>query len=48
VDHRRIADALEAGKAEAVFPLPHRIGMKLVRLAPVRVYTAVSRRFVEA
>jgi NAD(P)-dependent dehydrogenase (short-subunit alcohol dehydrogenase family) len=34
---RRIADAIEAGKAEAVFPLPYRIGMKLVRLVPVRV-----------
>jgi NAD(P)-dependent dehydrogenase (short-subunit alcohol dehydrogenase family) len=45
---RRIADALEAGKAEAVFPLPYRIGMKLVRLMPIRLYTAVSRRFVEA
>jgi NAD(P)-dependent dehydrogenase (short-subunit alcohol dehydrogenase family) len=45
---RRIADALEAGKAEAVFPLPYRIGMKLVRVMPIRLYTAVSRRFVEA
>jgi NAD(P)-dependent dehydrogenase (short-subunit alcohol dehydrogenase family) len=41
---RRIADAVEAGKAEAVFPLPYRIGMKLVRLVPIRLYTAVSRR----
>ena len=45
---RRIAQAIERGKAEAVFPLPYRIGMKLVRLAPIRLYTAVSRRFVEA
>jgi NAD(P)-dependent dehydrogenase (short-subunit alcohol dehydrogenase family) len=45
---RRIADAIEKGKAEAVFPLPYRVGMKLVRLAPVRLYTAVSRRFVKA
>jgi short-subunit dehydrogenase len=44
---RRIADAVERGKAETVFPLPYRIGMKLVRLAPVRLYTAVSSRFVE-
>jgi short-subunit dehydrogenase len=42
---RRIADAIEKGKAEAVFPLPYRIGMKLVRFAPVRPYTAVSRWF---
>ena len=45
---RRIAEAIEHGKAEAVFPLPYRIGMKLVRLAPIRLYTAVSRRFVKA
>jgi len=44
---RRIADAIEKGKAEAVFPLPYRFGMKLVRVAPVRLYTAVSRRFVK-
>jgi short-subunit dehydrogenase len=42
---RRIADAIEKEKAEAVFPLPYRIGMKLVRVAPVRPYTAVSRWF---
>jgi short-subunit dehydrogenase len=42
---RRIVDAIESEKAEAVFPLPYRIGMKLVRLAPVRPYTAVSRWF---
>jgi short-subunit dehydrogenase len=42
---RRIADAIEKEKAEAVFPLPYRIGMKLVRFAPVRPYTAVSRWF---
>ena len=45
---RRIADAIEQGKAETVFPLPYRVGMKLVRLVPIRLYTAVSRRFVEA
>ena len=45
---RRIAGAIERGKAEAVFPLPYRVGMKLVRLAPIRLYTAVSRRFVKA
>jgi short-subunit dehydrogenase len=42
---RRIVDAIESEKAEAVFPLPYRIGMKLVQLAPVRPYTAVSRWF---
>jgi len=42
---RRIADAIEKEKAEAVFPLPYRVGMKLVRFAPVRPYTAVSRWF---
>jgi short-subunit dehydrogenase len=42
---RRIAGAIEQEKAEAVFPLPYRIGMKLVRFAPVRPYTAVSRWF---
>jgi len=42
---RRIANAIEKEKAEAVFPLPYRIGMKLVRFAPVRPYTAVSRWF---
>lgn len=42
---RRIADAIEKEKAEAVFPLPYRIGMKLLRFAPVRPYTAVSRWF---
>lgn len=36
--------AAEAGKAEAVFPPLYRIGMKLVRLVPIRLYTAVSRR----
>jgi short-subunit dehydrogenase len=45
---RRIADAIEKGKAETAFPLPYRVGMKLVRVAPVRLYTAVSRRFVKA
>ena len=45
---RRIADAIDQGKAEAVFPLPYRVGMKLVRLVPIRLYTAVSRRFVQA
>jgi short-subunit dehydrogenase len=42
---RRIADAIEKEKAEAVFPLPYRIGMKLARFTPVRPYTAVSRWF---
>jgi short-subunit dehydrogenase len=39
---RRIARAIERDKAEAIFPLPYTIGMKLVRLAPVRPYTRVS------
>jgi short-subunit dehydrogenase len=43
---RRIADAIEKEKAEAVFPFPYRVGMKLVRFIPVRPYTAVSRWFV--
>ena len=42
---RRIADAIEKEKAEAVFPLAYRLGMKLVRFAPVRPYPAVSRWF---
>jgi short-subunit dehydrogenase len=39
---RRIVRAIERGKAEAVFPLPYMVGMKLVRFAPVRPYTRVS------
>lgn len=39
---RRIVRAIERGKAEAVFPLPYMLGMKLVRFAPVRPYTRVS------
>ena len=38
----RIADGIERGKAEIVFPLPYLIGMKLVGLVPVRMYTGVS------
>ena len=38
----RIARAIERDKAEAVFPLPYMLGMKLVRFAPVRPYTRVS------
>jgi len=45
---RRIADAIEKGKAEAVFPLPYLVAMKLVRFAPVRLYTAISSRFVRS
>jgi NAD(P)-dependent dehydrogenase (short-subunit alcohol dehydrogenase family) len=39
---RRIARAIERDKAEAVFPLPYLVGMKLIRWAPVRPYTGVS------
>jgi NAD(P)-dependent dehydrogenase (short-subunit alcohol dehydrogenase family) len=39
---RRIVDAIRKGKAETVFPFPYLVGMKLLRLAPVRPYTAVS------
>lgn len=39
---RRIVDAIRKGKAETVFPFPYLVGMKLLRLVPVRPYTAVS------
>ncbi|HEY0389554.1 MAG TPA: SDR family NAD(P)-dependent oxidoreductase [Gaiellales bacterium] len=39
---RRIVRAIERDKAEAVFPLPYLVGMKLIRFAPVRPYTGVS------
>jgi len=39
---RRIVDAIRKDKAETVFPFPYLVGMKLLRLAPVRPYTAVS------
>jgi short-subunit dehydrogenase len=40
---RRICNGIEKGKAEIVFPLPMMLGMKAVRLVPVRPYAwAVS------
>jgi short-subunit dehydrogenase len=40
---RRICRGIEKGKAEIVFPLPMMLGMKAVRLVPVRPYAwAVS------
>jgi NAD(P)-dependent dehydrogenase (short-subunit alcohol dehydrogenase family) len=44
---RRIVRTIERDKAEAVFPLPYLLGMKLVRLAPVRPYTRVSAWLAE-
>jgi NAD(P)-dependent dehydrogenase (short-subunit alcohol dehydrogenase family) len=39
---RRIVDGIRKGKVEVVFPFPYLIGMKILRLIPVRPYTAVS------
>lgn len=39
---RTIADALEKGKAETVFPLPMAVIMKVARLVPVRAWTAAT------
>jgi NAD(P)-dependent dehydrogenase (short-subunit alcohol dehydrogenase family) len=41
---KRIADGIEKGKAETVFPVPYMIGMKLLRVLPVRPYTWISTR----
>jgi short-subunit dehydrogenase len=41
---RRIANGLEKGKAEIVFPLPMMLAMKAVRLIPVRPWTAIMSR----
>ena len=41
---KRIADGIEKGKAETVFPLPYLVGMKLLRVLPVRPYTWISAR----
>ena len=38
---RRIADGLEKGKAEIVFPLPMMLADEGARLVPVRLYTGV-------
>lgn len=39
---RRIADGLQSGRQEIVFPLPMAIGMKLARVLPVRVWTWIT------
>jgi NAD(P)-dependent dehydrogenase (short-subunit alcohol dehydrogenase family) len=41
---RRIANGIEKGKAEIVFPPPMTLLMKAVRLIPVRPWTAVMSR----
>jgi short-subunit dehydrogenase len=41
---RRIADGLEKGKAEIVFPLPMMLLMKTARLVPVRLWAAAWGR----
>jgi len=41
---RRIADGLEKGKPEIVFPLPMMLLMKAARLVPVRLWSAVWKR----
>ena len=38
---RRICRGIEKGKAEIVFPFPMMLGMKALRLVPVRLYTGV-------
>ena len=42
---RRIADGLEKGKAEIVFPWQMMLSMKAVRLVPVRPWSAVMARY---
>jgi short-subunit dehydrogenase len=37
---RRIVRGIERGRAEIVFPLPMMVGMKLLRLVPVRAFAA--------
>jgi short-subunit dehydrogenase len=41
---RRIADGIEKGKAEIVFPLPMMLLMKAARVVPVRVWSEVWSR----
>ena len=41
---RRIADGLEKGKPEIVFPLPMMLLMKASRLVPVRLWSAAWKR----
>jgi hypothetical protein len=39
---RAIADGIARDKAEIVFPLPMMVAMKIARLLPVRVWTALT------
>lgn len=39
---RRIADGLESGRQEIVFPLPMALAMKLARVLPVRLWTWIT------
>ena len=41
---REIADGLESGRPEIVFPWPMAVTMKLARLLPVRAWTVLSSR----
>lgn len=41
---RTIADGLEAQRTEIVFPLPMAIMMKVARVVPVRVWSAITTR----
>lgn len=41
---RRVADGLERGAPEIVFPLPMMLAMKAARLLPVRLWAAVTGR----
>lgn len=41
---RSIADGLAARRQEIIFPLPMAVVMKIARVLPVRVWTAISRR----
>jgi short-subunit dehydrogenase len=41
---RAIADGLERGRQEIVFPWPMAVAMKLARMLPVRLWTALAAR----
>ncbi len=41
---RSIADGLVARRQEIIFPLPMAVLMKIARVLPVRIWTAISRR----
>jgi short-subunit dehydrogenase len=41
---RTIANGLERGRVEIVFPLPMAIAMKVARLVPVRLWAALNSR----